>query len=199
MHQSKNIAHKPRLPAQKFIIYTNELLTHRKEYICLHSTINRRMLKVGYSFDVNHRDTYFALQNTVINGIQNVENDGKNQRHRNIGNEKSRLFCESDLFKNARFLLVPKHLKQRLPDLARFLTCVNALPNSGGFIVSNNRRRLGVVRCQSLLQRVLVIVRAMNQGFASDIVLHLRLWRIEDLVVRPTRRWVNESSSNAGD
>lgn len=56
-----------------------------------------------------------------------------------------------------------------------------------------------MVSDQSLLESIGVIVRALDQCFASDVVLHFCLGRVEDLVIRSARGWVHESPRYPGN
>lgn len=54
-------------------------------------------------------------------------------------------------------------------------------------------------RHQSVPQRRLVIVAALDQWFARDVVHHVPLRRVEDLVIRPTRSRMHKSTGDAGN
>lgn len=52
---------------------------------------------------------------------------------------------------------------------------------------------------QTLLEGVGVVVRTLDQRLASDVVLHVLLRRVEDLVVRAARGRVDQTTSNTVD
>ena len=95
--------------------------------------------------------------------------------------------------------LLLENTEQALPHLAGLLAGVNASPDTSLLVVFDDRGCLGMVSCKTLLQRVGVVVGTLNQGLAGDIILHIVLGRVEDLVVRPSRGWVDKTSSNSGD
>ena len=68
------------------------------------------------------------------------------EKKKKQGNLVSRyLFGKANLFEDAGVLIFAKDLEKALPDLARFLAGVDAGPDTGGLVVSNNRRGLSVV------------------------------------------------------
>src|SRR5689334_17941758 len=56
-----------------------------------------------------------------------------------------------------------------------------------------------MVSRQSLLECLGIVVRTLNEGFAGDVVLHVRLWGVENLVIASTGGRMNEASSDAGN
>lgn len=95
-----------------------------------------------------------------------------------------------------RFVLV-EHSQQVLPDRARLLACIDLRPDAGLLVVTDDRTRLLVVRSQSFLQRVGVIIAPLDEWLARHIISHLLLRRVEDLVVGATRGGVDEAASDA--
>ena len=59
------------------------------------------------------------------------------------------------------------------------------------------RSRVAVIGFQSSIERFMGIVGPAFEWLAGEIVLHEFLRRMEVLVVRSTRRFVNESPENA--
>jgi hypothetical protein len=112
------------------------------------------------------------------------------------------LVLETDLVQQAARLttnvgLVVEDLEQALPNLTGFLARVDRLPDAGLLVVPNDRCGLGVICDEALLKGLGVVVGALDEGLASDIVDHVALGRIEDLVVRAARCGVNETTSDA--
>lgn len=91
------------------------------------------------------------------------------------------LFGQSNLAQDAGAGL--ENTEKTLPDLAGFLASVDAAPDTSLLVVVDNRGGLGMVGGQSLLQGCGVVVGALNQGLAGDVVLHVLLGRVEDLVI----------------
>lgn len=56
-----------------------------------------------------------------------------------------------------------------------------------------------MVRAEALLERVCVVVGALDEWLASDVVFHLALGRVENLVVRASGRGVDQSAGNTCD
>lgn len=83
--------------------------------------------------------------------------------------------------------------------MARLLAGINTPPDTGFPVVFHNRGGLVVVCPKTLLQGVGVVVGALDQRFTGDIVLHLLLGRVEDLVVRAARSRVDQAASNSGN
>lgn len=98
------------------------------------------------------------------------------------------LVLEANLVQQAAGLtanhsLAVENLKQALPDLAGLLAGIDWLPNTGLLVVVDNRCGLGVICRKALLKCIGVVVRALDERLASDIVGHFGLGRVEDLVV----------------
>lgn len=81
--------------------------------------------------------------------------------------------------------------------MTRLLTSVNALPDAGILVVADNGSCLGVVGGETLLQGFGVIIGALNQGLASQVIRHGDLGRVEDLVVRAAGSRVHQSACDA--
>lgn len=92
-----------------------------------------------------------------------------------------------------------ENTQKALPHLARLLAGVNTAPDSGGLVVLADGGGLGVVGSQTLGQSVGVVVGALDQGLAGNIVGHVALGRVEDLVVRAAGGGVDETASDTGD
>lgn len=56
-----------------------------------------------------------------------------------------------------------------------------------------------MVSRQTLSQSISVIIGTLDQGLASDIVGHVALGRVEDLVVRAAGGGVDETTGDTGD
>lgn len=56
-----------------------------------------------------------------------------------------------------------------------------------------------MIRGQTSLESLLVIVASLDEGLTRDVVGHGSLGRVEDLVVRPARRRVDETAGDAGN
>lgn len=107
------------------------------------------------------------------------------------------LVLEADLAENARAgLVLVEDAEEGLPDLTGLLARVDSLPDTRLLVVSNHRCRLRMVRDQTLLEGVSVVVGALDERLAGDVVLHVGLGGVEDLVVRAAGGGVNET---AGD
>ena len=61
-------------------------------------------------------------------------------------------------------------------------------------IVFYHRRRLLVVRVESLSQSLNIVVGALDQWLSGLIVGHWLLWWVELLVIRSARSWVYQST-----
>lgn len=92
--------------------------------------------------------------------------------------------------------LLAEDSKNALPDLARLLASINAAPDTGLLVVLDNGGGLGVVSRQTLGEGLGIIIGALDQRLAGDVVLHVILGRVEDLVVRAARGRVDQT---AGD
>ena len=86
-----------------------------------------------------------------------------------------------------------------LPDLAGLLAGVDALPDAGLLVVVDNGGGLLVVGAEALLQGVGVVVGALDEGLAGDVVLHVLLGGVEGGVVGSARGRVDEAAGDAGD
>ena len=96
-------------------------------------------------------------------------------------------------------LALVENVEQALPDMAGFLASIDKLPDASLLVVVDHRAGLLVVGSQSLLESSLVVVASLDQGLASDIIGHVRLGGVEDLVVRSAGRRVDETTSNSGN
>lgn len=92
-----------------------------------------------------------------------------------------------------------ENVKHALPDLARLLRGVNLLPDAGVAVVVNDGASLLVVGTETLAESALVVVGALNKRLAGDVVDHVGLRGVEDLVVRATGGGVDETASDTGD
>lgn len=73
---------------------------------------------------------------------------------------------------------------------------VDATPDTGLLVVINHWGGLGMVGSQTLGQGVGVVIGTLDQGLAGDVVLHVILGGVEDLVVGTAGGRVDET---AGD
>lgn len=89
--------------------------------------------------------------------------------------------------------------QQALPDLARLLAGVNAAPDAGLLVIIANRGGLGVVGSEALGECVGIVIGTLDQRLAGNVVLHLLLGRVEDLVVRAARGRVHQTAGDTGD
>ena len=101
--------------------------------------------------------------------------------------------------KSSYLVLGVENTEDALPHLARLLAGINLSPDASLLVVLNNRGGLCVVCRQTLVQGVGVVVGALDQGLTGDIVLHVSLRRVEDLVVRPSGSRVDQTASNSCD
>lgn len=90
-----------------------------------------------------------------------------------------------------------ENAKQTLPNSAGLLASINLLPDTRLLVVSNDRTSLVVVGGQSLLESTLVVVAALNKRLASEIVGHVCLWWVEDLVVGAARSRVDQAACDS--
>lgn len=90
-------------------------------------------------------------------------------------------------------------LEHVLPDLAGLLGGVETLPDTGLLVVADDGSRLGVVGSEALLEGLRVVVGALDEGLASDVILHILLGRVEGAVVGASGSGVDEAAGNAGD
>lgn len=96
-------------------------------------------------------------------------------------------------------LVAIKDGQQRLPDLAGLLAGVNGLPDAGVLVVADDGRRLLVVGLEALAEGLGVVVGALDEGLASDVVLHGLLGGVEGQVVRTAGGGVDETARDARD
>ncbi len=82
-----------------------------------------------------------------------------------------------------RRLFIFNRSQEALPNLTGFLASVDPFPDSGLLVVSNDRCGLLVVGDESLLESFGVVVGSLNQRLASNIILHIFLWGIENFVI----------------
>jgi len=80
-------------------------------------------------------------------------------------------------------LLRLKNSQEALPDLTGLLACIDALPDASLLVISNDWGGLLMISDQSLLQRLSIVIRSLDQWLASDIILHIALRWVEDPVV----------------
>lgn len=92
-----------------------------------------------------------------------------------------------------------KDAKQALPDNSWLLAGINLLPDTSLLVVADDRTGLVVVGGQSLLKSTLVVIAALNKRLASDIVSHVRLWWVENLVVGAAGCRVDQTACNSCD
>lgn len=92
--------------------------------------------------------------------------------------------------------LLAEDSKNALPDLTRLLTGINAAPDTGLLVVVDDRGGLGVVSSQTLGEGFGIVIGTLDQRLSGDVVLHVNLGRVEDLVVRAARGRVDQA---AGD
>jgi hypothetical protein len=95
--------------------------------------------------------------------------------------------------------LIIKDLEQALPHLAGLLTRIDGLPDTRLLVVRDNGRSLGVVGREALLKRLCVVVGALDERLARDVVGHGGLGRVEDLVVGAAGGGVDEAAGDARD
>lgn len=117
---------------------------------------------------------------------------------------RDRLVLQANLIQNStaiptNLLLPIKNLKQALPHLARLLARINGLPDARLLVVRHDGGGLAVVSGEALLEGLGVVVGALYQGLAGDVVLHVALGRVEDLVVRAAGGGVHEAAGDARD
>lgn len=96
-------------------------------------------------------------------------------------------------------LVTLKDGEQRLPHLGGLLAGVNGLPDARVLVVADDGRRLLVVGLETLAQRLGVVVTALHQRLARDVVLHVVLGRVEDAVVGTAGSRVDETARDARD
>jgi hypothetical protein len=99
----------------------------------------------------------------------------------------------------AALLVAVKDVEQALPDLAGLLAGVDALPDASVLVVADDGGGLGVVGGEALLEGLGVVVGALDEGLARDVVLHVHLGRVEGAVVGAARGRVDEAAGDAGD
>jgi hypothetical protein len=110
------------------------------------------------------------------------------------------LLGDADLAQKAAGLSVLlENVKHALPDLARLLRGIDLLPDAGVAVVVNDGAGLLVVGTETLAEGALVVVGSLDERFAGDVVDHVGLRGVEDLVVRAAGGGVHETASNTGD
>ena len=110
------------------------------------------------------------------------------------------LLGDADLAQKAAGLgVLLKDVEHALPDLARLLRSVNLLPDAGLAVVVNDGAGLLVVGTKTLAESALVVVGALDERLAGDVVNHVGLRGVEDLVVRAAGGGVHETASDTGD
>lgn len=92
--------------------------------------------------------------------------------------------------------LVVEDLKQALPDLTRLLAGIDGLPDAGLLVVVDDGRGLSVICHKALLEGLGVVVGALDEGLAGNVINHGLLGGVEDLVVGAARRGVHETASD---
>ena len=110
------------------------------------------------------------------------------------------LLGDADLAQKAAGLgVLLEDVEHALPDLARLLRGVDLLPDAGVAVVVDDRAGLLVVGTETLAESALVVVGALDERLAGDIVDHGGLRGVEDLVVRAAGGGVHETASDTGD
>lgn len=113
--------------------------------------------------------------------------------------ERNRLLA-GDLRKQAWLsILLVENTQQGLPHASRLLGGINASPDASLLVIANDWCGLLVVGNKTLLESLGVIVGALNQWLTGNIVLHVSLWWVENLVVRAAGGWVNQATGDARD
>lgn len=92
-----------------------------------------------------------------------------------------------------------KDVEQAFPDGTGLLGGIDGLPDASLAVVVDDGGSLGVVGCEALLERIGVVVGALDQRLASHVVSHGLLGRVEGGMVRAARGRVHKAASNAGD
>lgn len=142
---------------------------------------------------VVHTKQYLSFTHSLPSGsifslpvsFASPDNDGK--------------FQGSSTNQSSYLVLRVENTEDALPHLARLLAGINLPPDASLLVVLNNRGGLCVVCRQTLVQGIGVVVGALDQGLTGDIVLHVSLRRVEDLVVRPSGSRVDQTASNSCD
>ena len=101
------------------------------------------------------------------------------------------------MFLQTADLFLAQALQDVVPDLGWLLRGVDSAPDASLLVVLDNRLGLLVVGDQSLLQGVFVVVRSLNQRLAGDVVGHVLLRRVEQLVVGSATGWVDQSAGDS--
>lgn len=89
--------------------------------------------------------------------------------------------------------------EKRVPHLAGLLASVNGLPDARLLVVVHNGGSLLVVGLKALLEGVGVVVGALDERLAGDVVDHGHLGRVEGGVVGAARCWVDQATRDARD
>lgn len=109
------------------------------------------------------------------------------------------LVLKADLAQQATGRLLIENTEEALPDGARFLAGIDTLPDAGLLVVVDDRAGLLVVGRESLLESVGVVIASLDERLASNVIGHVGLWGVEDLVVRTTGCRVNETAGDSGN
>ena len=99
-------------------------------------------------------------------------------------------------FETLQHLVLVENAEQALPHLAGLLAGVNAAPDAGLLVVLAHGGGLSVVGGQTLGQGFGVVIGTLDQGLAGDVVLHVGLRGVEDLVVRAAGGRVHQTASD---
>jgi len=94
-------------------------------------------------------------------------------------------------------LVAVKNGQQALPHLAGLLAGVDSLPDARLLVVADDRSSLLVVGSKTLLKSFGVVVAALDQRLAGDVVRHGLLGRVEGSVVRPPAGRVHKTARDA--
>jgi hypothetical protein len=79
------------------------------------------------------------------------------------------------------------------------LRSVDLLPDASVAVVVDNGAGLLVVGTEALAESALVVVRALDERLAGNVIDHGGLRGVEDLVVRAAGGGVHETASDTGD
>ena len=79
------------------------------------------------------------------------------------------------------------------------MRCIDTLPDARALVVSDDRRRLGLVGSEPLLEGLWSVVAALHEWLARHIVCHVLLGRVEGGVVGAAGRWVDEAAGDTRD
>lgn len=118
----------------------------------------------------------------------------------NIGSKRSfQSYCRLELIasRRERAWLISKRLQKTFPYSPWLLTSIDRPPDACILVVLHYGRCLLMIGRESLLQRFFRVIRTLYQRFSSHVVFHVLFRRVERLVVRSTRCWVDQSTCNA--